>query len=91
MLLQMAVKAVNDTVGPNGLIPPLLVFKAYPRLTSTDSPSLIVTQRATAITKATLKLNRLRASRMVTNALAQRNGPNTLALYNLPINLDVLV
>jgi hypothetical protein len=29
-LLQMAVKAVNDTAGPDGLIPTLLVFGAYP-------------------------------------------------------------
>ena len=31
--LQMAVKAINDTVGPTGLIPTLLVFGAYPRMT----------------------------------------------------------
>ena len=28
--LQMAVKAVNNIVGPNGLIPTLLVFGAFP-------------------------------------------------------------
>jgi hypothetical protein len=32
--LQMAIKSVNDTAGPNGLVPTLLVFGAYPRLTS---------------------------------------------------------
>ena len=36
-VLQMAVKAVNDTAGPDGLVPTLLVFGAYPRMT-TDSP-----------------------------------------------------
>jgi len=30
LILQMAVKAVNDSVGPDGLIPMLLVFGAYP-------------------------------------------------------------
>jgi hypothetical protein len=30
IILQMAVKAVNDLVGLNGLIPTLLVFRAYP-------------------------------------------------------------
>ena len=30
MALQMAVKAVNDTAGPNRLIPILLVFGAFP-------------------------------------------------------------
>src|SRR5262249_19255990 len=31
-ILQMAVKALNDTAGPNGLVPTLLVFGAYPRV-----------------------------------------------------------
>jgi len=28
--LQMALKAINDLAGPKGLVPILLVFKAYP-------------------------------------------------------------
>ena len=35
--LQMAVKAINDTAGPGGLIPTLLVFGAYPRMVDTDT------------------------------------------------------
>ena len=30
IILQMAVKAVNDLIGPNRIIPTLLVFSAYP-------------------------------------------------------------
>ena len=30
MALQIAIKAVNNIVGPNGLIPILLVFGAFP-------------------------------------------------------------
>jgi hypothetical protein len=30
MILQMVVKAVNDTAGPDGIVPTLLVFRAYP-------------------------------------------------------------
>jgi hypothetical protein len=30
MTLQMAVKAVNDTAGPDGLVLTLLVFGTYP-------------------------------------------------------------
>jgi hypothetical protein len=41
-LLQMAVKAVNDTAGPNGLILTLLVFSTYPRMSDLDLPSLSV-------------------------------------------------
>ena len=29
VVLQMAVKAINDTAGPNGLVPTLLVFGAF--------------------------------------------------------------
>ena len=42
MALQMAVKAVNDTAGPNGLVPTLLVFGAFPRMSELDplAPSI---------------------------------------------------
>jgi len=30
LILQMAVKAINNSTGPDGLIPTLLVFGAYP-------------------------------------------------------------
>src|SRR5580692_12699420 len=36
ILLQMAIKALNDTAGPDGLVPTLLVFRAYPRMTDLD-------------------------------------------------------
>ena len=38
MALHMAVKAINDTAGPNGLVPKLLVFGAYPRISRLDPP-----------------------------------------------------
>jgi hypothetical protein len=30
----MAVKAINDTAGPNGLVPTLLVYGAYLRISN---------------------------------------------------------
>jgi hypothetical protein len=41
--LQMAFKALNDTAGPDGLVPTLLVFGAYPRMVESDLPSPTVT------------------------------------------------
>jgi len=38
----MAFKAINDSVGPNGLIPTLLVFRAYPRIVESNTPNPIV-------------------------------------------------
>ena len=45
-ILQMAVKAINDTAGPNGLVATLLVFGAYPRMTEYDAPTPTMTQRS---------------------------------------------
>jgi hypothetical protein len=45
----MAVKAVNNTAGPNGLVPTLLVYRAYPRISNLDPPALSVTDRAAVI------------------------------------------
>ena len=42
-ILQMAVKVVNNSAGPDGLIPTLLVFSAYPQITNNSllSPSIV--------------------------------------------------
>jgi hypothetical protein len=91
MILQMAVKAINDTAGPDGLIPTLLVFGTYPRLTQLDPPAPTITQRAQAIKKAMAEVVKLRDARQVTEALRQRNGPQTSQIHSLSINSDVLV
>ena len=43
MALQMAFKAINDSVGPDGLVPTLLVFGAYPRMVESNAPNPTVT------------------------------------------------
>jgi hypothetical protein len=48
-MLQMAVKAINDLVGPNGIVPTLLVFSVYSRLTKINSSFSLVTKRTEAI------------------------------------------
>jgi hypothetical protein len=57
----MAVKAVNDTTGPNGLVPTLLVYGAYPRISNLDPPALSVINRAAVIRKAMAEIVKLRA------------------------------
>jgi hypothetical protein len=49
----MAFKAVNDTAGPNGIVPTLLVFGAYPQMIEMDPPLPSIIQRAQAIRVAT--------------------------------------
>jgi hypothetical protein len=43
IVLQMAFKALNNTAGPDRLVPTLLVFGAYPRMVKSDLLLLIVT------------------------------------------------
>ena len=38
----MAVKAVNNTAGPNGLVPTLLVYGAYLKISNLGPPTLSV-------------------------------------------------
>ncbi|XP_044721261.1 uncharacterized protein HRG_06258 [Hirsutella rhossiliensis] len=83
-LLQMAVKAVNDTAGPDGLVPTLLVFGAYPRINHDSPPSPPMIKRAEAIRKAMAALHRAAAARQVRDALNTRNGPNVSALQSFP-------
>src|SRR6267378_3464656 len=88
---QMAVKAVNDSAGPDGIVPTLLVFGAYPRMTKDSPPSPSITKRAEATHKAMKEVRRLYAERQVNDALAMRNGPNTEPLLILPLQSDVRV
>lgn len=90
-VLQTSFKAINDTAGPDGLVPTLLVFGAYPRMTESDRPSPTVTQRANAIKKAMAEVRKLRSERQVRDALGQRNGPKTDDIHDLPLNSEVLV
>ena len=57
--MQIAVKAINDSAGPDGIIPTLLVFGVYPRITEIDAPLLSVTKRAEVIRAATKEVRRL--------------------------------
>jgi hypothetical protein len=60
-------------------------------MTTTNTPSLIVTERGKAITKAIKQIAELHAKRQVTDALRQRNGPNISDTLNVLISKDVLV
>ena len=87
----MAVKAVNDTSGPDGLAPTLLIFETYPRITEFDPPTRSTTQQATAIKKAMEEVSRIRARTQINKALHERNGPSVTDVHDLPLNSPVLV
>jgi len=87
----MAVKAVNNTAGPNGLVPTLLVYGAYLRISNLGPPASSITERVAVIRKAIAEIVKLRAKQAINSALYYRNGPNTTLVYNLPLNFKVLV
>ena len=59
-LFQMAIKALNDTAGPNGFVPTLLVFGAYFRINYDLLPLLNIVQRIKAVSKTIKMLTKIR-------------------------------
>ena len=87
----MAVKAVNNTAGHNGLVLTLLVYGAYLRISNLDPPTPSIIEQAAIIQKVIAEIVKLRAKQAVNNALYYRNGPNTTLVHNLPLNSKVLI
>ena len=85
----MVIKAVNDSVGPNGLIPTLLVFRVYPRITNLDTLSLLITKRAEAIQEVIKEVRCLHTKRQVADVLTIRNRPNIKTILDIPIYSDM--
>jgi hypothetical protein len=55
----MAVKAINNTASPNGLVLTLLVYRAYLRISNLDPPALFITEQAAVIRKAIAEIVKL--------------------------------
>lgn len=82
---------MNNLVGLNRLVPTLLIFGIYPRMTKLDTLSLSLTQHTMAIKKAIDKVRKYTASQQVNDILNTYNGLFIIFLYELPINLPILV
>jgi hypothetical protein len=90
-VLQMVIKAVNNTAEPNGLVLTLLVFSTYSQIATTNTLSLTVIKHSKAITKAIKQIAELHVKRQVTNALRQQNSLNINNTLDVLISKDVLV
>jgi hypothetical protein len=89
--LQMIVKAINDTAGPDDLMPTLLMFGAYPRMHAMNPPTPSIIQRAMTIEKAMIEIRKFRVERQIADALNTRNDPIVTPIHDLPINSDVVI
>ena len=90
-ILQIAVKALNNTASLYGLVPTLLVFKAYLRV-NLDSLLLpnIITQ-ASAVQKA-IKMLYKDCIRVNVNCIINTcNSPTSHKVLNLPLSLKIII
>jgi len=87
----MAIKAINNTTGPDGLVPTLLVYRAYPKISNLDPPAPSITEQTAAIQKAITEIVKLQAKQTVNSTLHHHNRPDTTSVYNLLLNSEVLI
>ena len=57
----MAVKAINNTASPNRLVPTLLVYGAYLRISKLDPPTPSIINQAAIIRKVIAEIVKLQA------------------------------
>jgi hypothetical protein len=76
-LLSMSIRAVNDSTGPDGLIPTARVFGILPRLgIPGEKPTPTMAERVKAIPEATELASREYARRTLTSASRSEPSPN---------------
>jgi hypothetical protein len=83
--LQITMKTINDSIGPDSIIFILLVFGAYPRITNNSALSPITTKKAKTIRKTSNKIRQYYTKRHVEDALRIRNSPNITIIFKLLI------
>jgi hypothetical protein len=84
-------KTINDLVGPDGIIPTLLVFRAYPRITNNSVLSPTITKRTKTIRKASNEIRWYYIKQHVENVFRIRNSPNITAILKLLIQSNIKI
>ena len=87
----MSVKTINNITRPDSLIPTLLVFGTFPRISLNNMTSATTVKRGKAIKKIIKKVTELHTKKHVNKALRTRNRPNITDVLGLAIGQDVLV
>jgi hypothetical protein len=83
--LQIAVKAVNDLAGPDGIIPILFMFSVYPRITENLVLLFIIIKRTKTICKTTKEIRCLYAKQQIIDIFIIRNGSNIIIILEFLI------
>ena len=87
-ILQIAFKAVNNTIGSNGLVATFLVFGAYFCIFTNFLPSTSQQQQINAMIEAMSELRKLKAQRRVQNTSNARNDPDIIQTLLLVLSLS---
>lgn len=91
-VLPAAVKFIKDSIGPDALVPILLVYGTIPRLgllTNQTAAGRFVGGRA--VTDAWKAVSKYFAQRLVQDVLQKRDEPDVSDLYEVRFNTHVLV
>ncbi len=91
IMLQMIVKAINDTTDSEELVLTLLVFGTYSRIHVMNSSTSSIIQRIMTIEKAMIEIRKFRAERQIVDVLNIRNDSIITSIHDLFLNSDVLV
>jgi hypothetical protein len=87
----MIFKAINNTVGPDSLIPIVLVFGAYLRISLSNILPALIAKRSQIVKKIIIEVQRFHTARQVADAVKMKNSPITIHLHKLPLEHEVLV
>jgi hypothetical protein len=78
MKLQIVIKIINDLAGPDNIIPILLVFRAYLKITNNSLLLFIIIKRTKVIRKASNKVRKFYTKQYIEDAFRIRNNPDII-------------
>ncbi len=91
IMLQMIVKAINDTIDSDDLMLILLIFEAYLCMHVMNSSISSITQRTMTIEKAMIEIRKFRVERQIIDVLNIRNNSIIISIHDLFLNSNVLI
>ncbi len=82
---------MNNIVGPDRLIPTLLVYSAYPYISREDKPILSNIEQVRVIEYIIDDVRRSNTKSAITKAMRTTRRPDVAAVLGLLLNIKVLV
>lgn len=90
--LQMAVRAINDSIGPDELVPALLELCVLPPISlSSRAFASSILKRAAALREARKAISKQLLSKQVCDALTTRKGSDVSEAHRTPVGSHALI